>query len=433
MGYIISSVLIIIAFIDYRKERSFGAPIVFFCLLWALICFFASLRLFTLYEVRVTTWFIILIGSFSFVGGSVFGRKIKIKYNDDTVLANQLDDVILVSPKLVKLFYIMMIVLFLLSFHTLIECVKLLSQNVSISLIRAASDGDITLSGFTGSSGFRYYINSVISPTIKLFAVPLGILIFLTDMRKQKKAIILVLLYEIVCALISGGRFAFAYLVIEFFVCYELIHQKINLSFKLNKKMKKILFSIGAVAIAAIVIVSNSRAIKADEFLEHMYIYFCGDVVLLDQKLMIFTNSNFYAYGFASFYGFWSLFFTVLSPVFGGSLPQFWNDVVNNVMNGQNTLQIGSSISMNAFVTPYYYLYADFGVIGIVLGMFFFGALCGYVYKKAKFQNDLTGIIWYMIFSQMIFKTLHTYPFVSQVYALAIVVFMLRKVSLRRR
>ena len=72
-------------------------------------------------------------------------------------------------------------------------------------------------------------------------------------------------------------------------------------------------------------------------------------------------------------------------------------------------------------LAPFYYLYADFRIFGIIIGMTVFGLIAGYIYRKAKDLNDETSVIFYLIISQMIFKTIYGYPFASKIYFWAII------------
>ena len=95
-------------------------------------------------------------------------------------------------------------------------------------------------------------------------------------------------------------------------------------------------------------------------------------------------------------------------------------------MDTQTYREIGDELVTNAFITPFYHLYADFRWIGVIVGMFLFGAVAGYLYKKAKYYMDGTQIVYYLIISQMIFKTLQTYPLTMKeyIFALAAMIFL---------
>ena len=428
MGFSVSIVLFFIAFMSYQKEKNIIAPVTMFCTEWGVITFLASLRLFSLYEVSLKTWVIILIGSVSFVLGCKFGNKIKskqcLKYTKKSFEFDR--------KKYTKFFYIMLVLLILIKLLSLKESLNLLKKGVSLSLIRSASYGEIVLEGYTLATGLQYYITSIIGPVIELFFVALGIILFLTDIKKQKKIIVFILLYEIIQSLASGGRFSFAYLAIELLVCYGMMKKKRIMAFSISKKIKRTI-SLSLILIFGIIIfVSLARSQKLNEFAEQIYIYMCGDIFLLNQKLNTITSTSVWALGFAGGYGFWSLFFTGLI-ILGIPLPALWNEVSTSVMNGQIPMYIGDGITMNAFVTPYYYLYADFRIIGVVIGMILFGVMSGFLYKKAKYSNNIGELIAYLIVTQMIFKTLHTYPLVSQVYVIAIICFAIRNIRIKFR
>lgn len=80
IGYLVSGILVFLAWILYKKNGTIAAPEVLFCVEWIFISFLASLRLFGLYEVSWMTWMIVLAGSVSFLLGVSFGKRIIVKY-----------------------------------------------------------------------------------------------------------------------------------------------------------------------------------------------------------------------------------------------------------------------------------------------------------------------------------------------------------------
>lgn len=80
MGYLVSGILLLLAWILYKKNETIAAPEVLLCAEWSFISFLASLRLFGLYDVSWLTWMIVLVGSVSFLFGISFGKRIKVKF-----------------------------------------------------------------------------------------------------------------------------------------------------------------------------------------------------------------------------------------------------------------------------------------------------------------------------------------------------------------
>lgn len=82
----------------------------------------------------------------------------------------------------------------------------------------------------------------------------------------------------------------------------------------------------------------------------------------------------------------------------------------------------------NAFITPFYHIYADFRWVGLVIGMFIFGSIASNIYKKVRYYADGEHIAYYLILAQMIFKTLQTYPLASKNYVvILILIFIVEK------
>ena len=121
---------------------------------------------------------------------------------------------------------------------------------------------------------------------------------------------------------------------------------------------------------------------------------------------------------FSGFYGLWAVVLPILNR-FGISYPQLYLDTISEVMDGQTSLRIGDGLVTNAFITPFYHLYADFRIPGVILGMMFFGIVTGVLYKKVILRRDGYSVVSYLIATQFVFKSLQMYPFASKIYVLA--------------
>ena len=115
------------------------------------------------------------------------------------------------------------------------------------------------------------------------------------------------------------------------------------------------------------------RNVEADVF-TNMYAYIAGCMPLLTLHLND-AISSLRTYGAMSLNGF-------LYPIF----------FVFNYLH----------ITMNAYVTLFYYFYIDFGYFGIALGSFVFGFLCMKSYKSWKRNGNVRSLVTYLILIQFI-------------------------------
>ena len=407
MGFIIAFYLLISVFFMIKREKTLSSPNIIFYLLWGIIVFLASLRLFDLYDVTLKTWLIILIGCIFFLCGIRLSNRIKIVKSDNV----NNDNNTFISK---KVFWILFFILCLYLFPNLIQTLYFMIKGYSLDEIRLASYGMTEIEGYVRVSGVLEYIDLVFS-IIELYVVAIGINFFVKNI-KNKDIMFAVFAYVIIKSLTFGGRFGIAYIIIEIIVCYFLYFSaKDGKKTDLHKKLTKYITRIILASSVVIVFLTLARGSQVSELLKKFYRYICGNIVFLDIKISEIDSIKFLSFSFAGFYGFWSTVLPFFNKI-GILYPSIYIDTINNVMNTQLYREIGYSMTTNAFVTPFYHLYADFRIFGVIAGMTGFGFIAGYIYRKAKELNDETSIVFYLIISQMIFKTIYGFPFASKPY-----------------
>ena len=426
MGYLISFTLFGCGLFLYRNKKNLASPDILFCFEWSFISLLASMKLFTLFDIAIKTWFIIFIGSFSLIIGIYFGNRIKFsnKKYFFFIHSNKID-------LICRWFYIFSFVIFIFKLGDLKQSLEYLAMGYSLGDIRLASVGLEQISGFTrAAGGVQEYLQILLS-AIETIIVATGIVLFISDYKRFKKIMLITLVLVLIDTIINGGRFGLFYVIIELIVCFLLFKYSPKNTKKklLSKKTKKIAKRIIIFLLIMIFYVTLFRGAESSEIIEKYYRYICGNIVFFDLRLVELNSTDFMSYGFAGLYGLWKLVLPLFNLI-GLNYPSLYLKTINQVMNTQEYLHIGTSLSTNAFITPFYHLYADFRIIGVILGMFIFGAICGYFFKKAKSCCDLEWIIFYIVIVQMIFKTLQMYPFTSQIYVVVlIIIWILSKIK----
>lgn len=433
MGYIVAAALLIVGIFCHRKAKTWACPEALFCYEWALISFLASLRLFGLYEASWFTWIIILIGSVSFVVGCSVGRKIKVNtYGIEE--ANSVKKDIITD----RTFWIFAAVIIVYMIPSLVQSIHYMRLGVSLGDIRNASVAGLdTVEGYVRREGAVWeYIDLAIS-VMDLLVMGHGIYEYIIGGQKNFKYIAAVLFIALIKTFSNGGRFVLAYMIIELLACMSI--NKIfgrdfisAMSVRLRRNVKRIVVLLAAV----IVIVTLIRGAETAELLKKYYRYICGNIIFFDLHVERMEGSSLLSCSFAGFYGLWAVVLPILNR-FGISYPQLYLDTINEVMDGQTFLRIGDGLITNAFITPFYHLYADFRLPGVILGMMFFGIIAGVLYKMVMLRKDGYSVVSYLIVTQVIFKTLQMYPFASKIYVFAfLVIWILGKnirITLRRR
>lgn len=436
MGFLVATFLFFIALMLRYTQKSWASPAVLFSLEWAVICFLSSLQLYGMYGVSDYTWFIIFVGSMSFLVGTGLGRNIRVKKS--FICTNSDDDCLIRQPFIsVKMFWLFMVILLIYSSFDFFQSMVLLQAGFTLDEIRAASVGNLEIEGFVYKIGALADTLRLVFSVIELIVVAAGIYYFVTDARKNYKLIVAVLILELMKSFSNGGRFNLAYMVVELVVCmilYKKIYRSSGKAFS-KKTMKIIKFVVLFLAVT-IVFITLLRRTQINELEKKYYKYICGNTVFFDLHVQRLRGADFLSLGYASLWGLWNFFFPFFHTL-GFPHPQLYLSTGENIMDTQTFLQIGNDMSTNAFITPFYHLYADFRIPGVILGMVSFGIIAGYYYKKAIVNKDSYSIICYLIISQMIFKSLQHYPFTNSTYFFGMVVLLIlgrsRRLGYQRR
>ena len=421
MGYVVSGILLFLTWIFYKKNRTIAAPEVLFCIEWSLISLLASLRLFGLYAVSWITWTIVLVGSGSFLFGIGFGKRIKIKSSvNNEIMENE--HAFLMSQKSFWIFLAIMMVYIMYSFG---QTYQYLTAGYSLGQIREASVGMSEIVGYDRKTGpFAEYIQLIFG-VIELLVVASGITYFFSDVKSNYKLILGVLLFETLYALTYGGRYGLAYVIIEIVVGYFFYKNLVGqMHISLPSAVKRWIKRIVVFLILMILIITLMRGAEVGELIKKYYRYICGNMVFLDIHIKKLQETGYWSNSYAGLYGIWSIVLPILNN-FGIPYPDNYLETITRVMDTQTFQKIGDNLLTNAFITPFYHVYADFRWVGLVIGMFIFGCIAGNVYKKAMYYADGKYIAYYLIIAQMIFKTLQTYPFASKNYVVVLIIIVI--------
>lgn len=216
----------------------------------------------------------------------------------------------------------------------------------------------------------------------------------------RNKKFILLSLIAMTCysiSTVSRAVWAFSVLYILFIV---LLYRK---KYSLPKKVKRMMkYGIFIIIFLCVIIyrITLMRNVEAD-ILTNMYAYITGCMPLLTLHLNEVTSSI-RTYGAMSLYGFLYPVFFVLNYLHLLPYPDAFMDA-QYVKNSLETfMPLSPDITMNAYVTLFYYFYIDFGYLGIIIGAFAFGYLCMKSYKYLKSTGDIRSLVLYLILIQFI-------------------------------
>ncbi|MCI8724966.1 MAG: oligosaccharide repeat unit polymerase [Hungatella sp.] len=421
MGGYIAAAFLAIAIIRILKDKTLIAPDVIFTIEWFLICGLASLQLYEFYEVGSKTWLMVLIGGLSYcVGVRLSASKIGLNVKSGEHISHNKRTREIKNDSLKYIFWILGIIILTVRVYNLYRTRIYIEMGYTLAEIRAASYGAFDIPGFRRSSTGIMVLVRKIFDALNTIVIAEGVYLSIFSAKKDYRPIMVSFLITIMSSLSDGGRFGLVYLFIEIIVCIFLERKKERLAVSNYKKRKKrswmFYILIGVLLIGMVFGVTAMRGRTGDVAIEHLYLYLCGDAILLDRHIGFLESSDM-SYGFSGLYGITTIVLPILKHM-GIPYPKKYLDVGAIIEQAAIPKKIGTHSVMNAFVTPYYYLYADFRWVGIIIGMILFGIVSGNYYNRAVNDKNHFNIIIYLIISQMIFKTVHQYYLSSSDYVI---------------
>ena len=407
MGYLVTTILFLIAIMAYCKEKSLIHPACLFSILWASVSLLASFKMFGMMDASMKAWMVILVGSVAFV----FGCGIRIKLPNNVF---RITNVHFFSSN--RNYWICYFVILLSMISELVRTIILIQQGNTLAMIRAASFGISKAGEYIAS---QHFIDAWLLATrdaIKHILVADSLCRFYSE--KKMRFIISALTLVLFDAFTAGSRWVIAIFFIEFFVAASLYSS--NGSHR--KKNKRILIAV-VLSIVLILLITIMRGGQINQGTwKYFYKYYCGCVPLLSFKLEEIATHNTWSIVLASQYGIWDFFIPVFCKSFGfDNLLNWYEGIIRVIMSGQVAYDIGGGLSMNAFTTCFYYLFVDFRWLGLIIGMFFWGMIAGGLYYATKNQRNGLFAIPYVIMSQMIIKSVQNYPLTREFFIISLI------------
>lgn len=419
LGFLIVLIFLFWGYLSKRRVGTWTNPSSIMCYLWAIVCFSASLHLFNLNDVSFKTWFVILIGVISFSIGSfvkvTFGKKKR-------YIPKRWADRDFFLPA--NLFWILFIIIALSFAGDLIQSIRLMQEGYRLDVIRQVTMGAQEIAGYSLKTSTSAIYFKYIRSGFQAILIAVGIERFFADNRGNIKYILAVIFLVAADAFSNGGRWIIIYASIEFLICYAILRRKERIIQEnlISRKARRLIFVIVVSAFLLMEKITTSRL--SGGFVEHFYIYLCGCVPFLDYKLGYLAESGLFTGVFSSQYGVWSLIMPYLKML-TGNYPLLYSDSLTVISNIQVYEYISDHQTYNAFVTSFYTLFADFRWIGVVIGMLLFGIVCGNLFRKSYEQNGVdewNTIVPYLVVSQMIIKSIQTYPLASNTYVVTLII-----------
>lgn len=423
---IVSIILFTLTLTAFFVRKNLFAPEVIFPAMWTVSTFLSSMRLYELDEIQDNrTCWIILIGTISFVIGSLSNQKLKRKIRSKNI--REYNKAILQTKDIKLLFsekFLFWLFLFFLMFYVqdILRVINALRSGIGFDLLRGAYYGLNAGEEFNKSdSVLRTYISSFVMGIQSVFSV-VCIQYFTIDVKKYKKCFLYALVLLLITVFVSAGRLEIVMFALRVIVSFAIsrgesinayISKKID-QIKLMKRQNIIIILLILGTVSAILYMTEQRGINSGvEFGRHIYIYLAGGITLMDKRLAL-LDYNGFTYSAAGFYGLWSLVMPILHFI-GFRYPDIYNNAVYGVIEPlQMPVRIGYKSYMNAFVTTFFHVFADFGWLGLFFGMFLWGTIAGKSFEGMKRDFFGSDTVIYLLFIGVMLLGINHYPFVSR-------------------
>jgi oligosaccharide repeat unit polymerase len=391
--------------ISIIKEKNIYNPVTIFSTFWGVIVFLASLRLYNLYEISEYTYQILLTAFLSYYFGFVFLRLIKPLKKDINNLVGK--DNYVLNYNFLYILYGFTIIYLLFCVYNVIQ---LMQNGYSMPEIRRIyfSIGEKTV------SPIFLFINTYIIKTLEyVFSVICFVDFF--GGQKRKSLLLLTITVVILSSIVNGGRLIYYRFVIDAVIALLIYKDIYNSSYR---GAVRIVICIVSFALIGMFILTKLR----NTSINTLYVYFAGCIPHLNYRIELIKSTGIRTYGAGFFGGFLRPFFMVLDNIGLLSYPQTYLNYMSIIRtNVEQYVLIGDGVYYNAFVTPFFYFYLDFGVIGVVLGSAFYGAICSLSYITIKNKPNIKNISIYVLLVQEIFTSMIRWQLNTEAYFLAFV------------
>ena len=399
----LSLIIVLSTAIGLLLMKKWKSPLFVYNLLWALILYLYSLRLFGLYEVSEYTKLVILLGTLFFNFGyllMLFNNKM---YVEETV------------ESYTNTFFIkcLAIYTFLFSLPFNLQRIQFMRRNnITPYVIKF------------------YRIEQMVDDEnglMQIFERPFEVILigisayYLITNRKQTFIIMAGIYFSIIRYITLGSRFAiFIYVV----AVVSMIINNDSVRATIGKYRKVIIVGLFVIVIAFFSFVSSYNEI---------YRYLVGCIPMLDKVVNL--NDGTYDYGHT--YGFyvtiaiwrpiWAILRTLGFPKNLMSLTLAQNAFSYN-QDIQNIYQsIAPGIQYNAFVTYFSAFFIDFSYFGVVVLSFLYGVLLGHVERMQKLAGNLYYSLLLFICYYYVFTSMVRLQFTDTTFGLAFIYIMLLK------
>lgn len=365
MIYLLVILITILLIYSIYREKNLYNPVTILFSIWFVVSLFASLKLYNMIDYSDKSVFIIIVGLLSFFMGYLVNRT---KEKDRIEKYDYIDNI---NWKFIR------VLLFLALIPTTMLAIKvfnLLISGVSYSQIRSM----YYMYGNSQpliSDGALFTLFNIGVTSILYVGIPF-IILCAFNKRIDKISLVLISLLTILFVFATSGRTMLLNVIIFVVLLFIVYFKKISKKYKFRCMICLLIMVIIAVVITIIR--------KSDNAIPNIYSYFAVPIPLFS-KMLESKVMNINLYGYSTFYGAYLIIQKIFVILFNYKFANA--EYLFSIMDLPSTSWVGvfgsSSDLYNAFVTMFYNLYLDFGIIGVAGIMFIYGFTVTSIYRKS--------------------------------------------------
>lgn len=384
MLYIAISIMLILAFQGYQREKSFVNFQTIFCLMWCAVCCAASFRLYEMINFSDDIYIIFVIGCIGFsVGCNCIKPSIRILNYDNIYNISRSTFNILYYSTAIFMVYFTIKVLFV------------LNSGVPYSVIREMwGYSSEYYEGAFMTNRYEIFMRTfVLTPLIPVFNGML-LLHILKVIKLKKIDVIKILILSVLYIFVSGSRIVITNLILQGLLMVFL------LKIRLQKKYLKRIFLGVVLMIVAISVISENRERErslVEWNVNHTYYsYLALPVPMCYYHIERADRMDYRSHGLSFAKGVVSLALFPLS-IIGIPRPDTFMKMEEFYEGVSEYVSIFYGTQNNAYVSLFFYFYLDFGLFGVFLGSLLYGLFLSRLYKRTVKQCNLRNLLLLLV------------------------------------
>ena len=371
MALILSILCFVIAYVAYKRNKVLYNPVSLYLGTWTLVFTLYALNPYSLPQIHEATYQIYIVAFVAFLIGNILIFK-KPCISGITLRKRSL------NKKFINILIVVMVILMVIP---AIKALNLIASGVDLHDIRYVHHDDIMGDGIVAIA-FVYFCEPFIT-----FLIIFSVVNLFVGQRKMYYVLLSVISLALM-TIITGGRFFVLYFIASLLIA--------TLIFKNTREAKKILKYSGILLILLVVSLLVISVVRGSNIEQTFYVYLSGCIPFMEERIND-TSKLPNMYGMASLYGFIRPVFVVLRKVLSMELPLPLQVVESVFLEDDELIMITPEIHYNSFVSIFYSMYLDGGLIGVFIGNLLLGVVARYSFLKLQKDNPFKLVAYTLV------------------------------------